>query len=256
MKRFFAIFVLLILTTYTAIADSWSITIPSENGDFAVLNAVIENGKFYIIGTEVDHVINGYEFTETNGCYIISMEDGNHKAMRAGDDLFYELVPGGVTVLLNHVDPYEPRLSTDDDSFNIAELAKIAEEDQEKEDDVHSDTSPVGMWSFYWDARQLNKALGNNAMNFDIKSNSLFLLDSGAAYLQQATVKDGKEEFYPELLSGMWIGNAEDLTIKIDDMTFKAWIDNSDRLFFKMTDSMASIFNRVTPYDYKEGFLK
>ena len=122
--------------------------------------------------------------------------------------------------------------------------------------DHAAEESPVGMWSFYWDARELNKMLGSNRMSFDLQSYSLFLLDDGAAFLQHAVIKDGKKDFFPEMLSGIWIGNNSDITIKVDDLTFKAWIDSTGRLFLKMTDQMALIFQHIAPYDYEEGFVQ
>ena len=117
------------------------------------------------------------------------------------------------------------------------------------------DMDPVGKWSFYWDARELNKILGKNRMSFEIQSYDLFLLDNGAAYMQKATVKRGKEDFAADMISGMWIGDAADLTIKLADMTYKAWISNDGRLYLKMTDQMASIYNKTPLYNYEEGFL-
>lgn len=116
--------------------------------------------------------------------------------------------------------------------------------------------SPIGMWSVYWDARDLNDFLGSRRLSFDIQSYSLFLLDDGSAYMQKASKTESGSNFDPELISGIWIGDASDMTIRVSDKTYKAWIDKSGRLFLKMTDSMAYIFNRVPLYDYEEGFLQ
>lgn len=125
----------------------------------------------------------------------------------------------------------------------------------EKDEDKDVDLNPVGKWSFYWDARELNKLLGSKRMSFDIQSYDLFLLDNGAAFMQRAIVKNGKEDFSADMLSGLWIGDAADLTIRVADLTYKAWISSDGRLFLKMTDQMASIYNKTPFYNYEEGFL-
>ena len=111
------------------------------------------------------------------------------------------------------------------------------------------DQDPCGMWVFYWDARSL-------PMSFDIQAYSLFLLEDGSAYMQHAQVKNGKNKITPDLISGVWIGDASELTIRVSDNIYKAWIDSSGRLFLKMTDSMAYVFTKVPLYNYEEGILE
>lgn len=135
----------------------------------------------------------------------------------------------------------------------IASPTPVVTEQEEKK---KADLDPVGKWSFYWDARELNRLLGADRMSFDIQSYDLFLLDNGAAYMQKASVKNGKEDFSADMLSGIWLGDASDLTIRVGELTYKAWIDASGRLFWKTTDQMAMIFNRTDFYNYEEGFLK
>ena len=113
---------------------------------------------------------------------------------------------------------------------------------------------PAGMWSFYWDARELNESLGSkNRMSFDIQCYNLYLFDDGSAYMSSCDVLNGKANFSLGALSGVWIGDNNDMTIRVGDQTYKAWIDEEDRLFLKMTDKMAFIFTRISSYNYKEG---
>ena len=120
-----------------------------------------------------------------------------------------------------------------------------------------SAASPVGMWSFYWDARELNESLGSkNRMSFDIQCYNLYIFDDGSAYMTSGNIRDGKTDFSMGALSGIWIGDANEMTIRVGNQTYKAWINESDRLFLKMTDSMAFIFTRISSYDYKEGTIK
>lgn len=117
--------------------------------------------------------------------------------------------------------------------------------------------SPDGMWSFYWDARELNESLGSkNRMSFDIQCYNLYIFDDGSAYMTSVDIRDGKTDFSMGALSGIWIGDASGMTVRVGDRTYKAWIDESDRLFLKMTDRMAFIFTRIPSYDYKEGKIK
>ena len=118
-------------------------------------------------------------------------------------------------------------------------------------------TDPVGMWSFYWDARKLNEALGSkNRMSFDIQCYDLYLFDDGSAYMTKCDVLNGKADFSLGALSGLWIGDASEMTIRIEDTTYKAWIDDSGSLFLKMTDAMALIFTKIESYNYKDGMIK
>ena len=134
----------------------------------------------------------------------------------------------------------------------VTDFKAVTEQEEKKK----ADLDPVGKWSFYWDARELNRLLGADRMSFDIQSYDLFLLDNGAAYMQKASVKNGKEDFSADMLSGIWLGDASDLTIRVGELTYKAWIDASGRLFWKTTDQMAMIFNRTDFYNYEEGFLE
>ena len=109
-------------------------------------------------------------------------------------------------------------------------------------------SSVVGMWSFYWDARDL-------PMSFDVQAYTLYIMEDGTAYMQKATVKNSKDNFSPDLITGVWLGDASNLLINIGNGTHKAWLDDSGRLFFQMTDDMAYIFSRVPLYNYEEGFI-
>ena len=140
--------------------------------------------------------------------------------------------------------------------ISLVLLFSIVSFAEEPEIIIEEEYSPVGMWSFYWDAWQLNKTLGSKGMSFEIQAYTLFLLDNGAAYMQQAYVKKDKSDFTPLMLSGIWLGDMHDLTIKVGDSTFKAWIDSTGRLFLKMTDEMATIFQHIDSYDYNEGMIK
>lgn len=112
---------------------------------------------------------------------------------------------------------------------------------------------PVGMWSFYWDARELNESLGSNRMSFDIESYNLYLFDDGSAYMSNCDVVNGKANFSLGALSGVWVGDDTELTIRVGDQTYKAWIDENDRLFLKMTSNIAFIFTRISSFNYKDG---
>lgn len=119
-----------------------------------------------------------------------------------------------------------------------------------------SESDPCGMWSFCWDARELNDQLGSNRMSFDQQFYNLYLFEDGSAFMTFGSLKNGKYDFKDgREISGVWIGDATELTIRVGDGTHKAWIDDQDRLFFQMTDTMAYIFYRVPLYNYEEGLL-
>lgn len=119
------------------------------------------------------------------------------------------------------------------------------------------DQNPRGMWSFYWDARELNVMLGSSRMSFDILFYNLYLFEDGSAFMTTGSLKNGKYDFKNgREISGVWLGDAAGMTIRVGDNTYKAWLDDRDRLCFKMTDKMIYIFNRVPLFNYKEGFLE
>ena len=115
---------------------------------------------------------------------------------------------------------------------------------------------PVGMWSFCWDARELNEQLGTHRMAFDCQMYNLYLFDDGSAYMTNANVTNGKTDFSYGALDGVWLGDSSSFVVRVGTQTYKSWIDDSDRLFLQMTDSMAFIFSRIPNYDYHEGMIK
>lgn len=117
---------------------------------------------------------------------------------------------------------------------------------------------PVGMWSFYWDTKEYNELFkGTKAeMSDDIMCYNLYLFSDGSAYMTNGSGSTDRMNFSYGALSGVWIGDQNDLTIRVKDNTFKAWIDESDRLFLKMTDSIAFLFFRIPSYDYTEGKIQ
>lgn len=134
-------------------------------------------------------------------------------------------------------------------------FAKVNYSFKSPKETQEADRDPVGMWSFYWDAQSLNKQLGSKRMSFDINAINLYLFSNGSAYMTNCSVVDGDPDFSRGALDGLWIGNAEDMTIRVGEQTYKAWIDDDGRLFLKMTDSMAFIYTKIKNYDYKEGTL-
>lgn len=131
MKKFCFVLIVILLLPAFAGADSWSVTIPSDDRSFAVLNVIIENGKFYVVGAEVDGNVAGYEYSESLGCYNVKMEDGQHAAMIMGDKLFYELVPDGFTLLMDRVEPFDVRFTSTDGTFNHKALIEARKEKTE-----------------------------------------------------------------------------------------------------------------------------
>lgn len=186
----------------------------------------------------------------------IGIDERNVFTWEEIDDHTFRIIKNGV--------PAGPFTMTDDDHLDsgharvgaVPFLYHVQEKEKEEEEkQKEKDLNPVGMWSFFWDARELNEILGKNRMSFDIQAFNLYLLDDGSAYMQKASVMNGKQDFSPELISGIWIGDRSDMTIKVGTNTNKAWIDDSGRLFYKMTDEMAFVFSKVPLYDYEEGFI-
>ena len=112
-----------------------------------------------------------------------------------------------------------------------------------------------GKWSHYWDARDLNAALGSHRMNFDIRSYDLFLLDDGSAYLETVSGTGGTFSSGGALLPGSWTLSEGVITLSLGTEEYRAWLDASGRLFLRMADSMALIFEKTNNYNYEEGLL-
>ena len=113
---------------------------------------------------------------------------------------------------------------------------------------------PVGMWSFYWDARSLNETYKNGKiLDFDIQCYNLYIFDDGSAFLTSAEMTDGKADFSYGALSGVWLGDYKSMRIRVGNSTYDAYIDEDDRLFLKLDEALYCIFTRIPSYNYAEG---
>lgn len=104
---------------------SWSLLIPFDNNTHTLLNIIMCNGKISVTSVEINSELNGYPYAVNNGVLEIEMEDGIHKAQIVDDHLFYQLLPDSYTVMLDHVEDFDPVFSTADGSFNIDALSVI-----------------------------------------------------------------------------------------------------------------------------------
>ena len=87
---------------------SWSLLIPFDNNTHTLLNIIMCNGKISVASVEINSELNGYPYAVNNGVLEIEMEDGIHKAQIVDDHLFYQLLPDSYTVMLDHVEDFDP----------------------------------------------------------------------------------------------------------------------------------------------------
>ena len=107
--------------------QSWALLVPFNNNTYTMLNIVKIDDSFCVAGVEINSALSGYSYTEKDGCFDLKMEDGIHKAQIVDDKLFYQLVPGGYSVMLSAAKDFDPLYSAADGSFNI-EALKISQD--------------------------------------------------------------------------------------------------------------------------------
>lgn len=96
-----------------------------------------------------------------------------------------------------------------------------------------------GKWSFYWDLRSFPQEL-QNVMDYSIMSFDLYLSPDGSANMTKMTMdKKSKLDFSYGALSGVWLGDADSLVIRVGTVTYKAFYDNgmlniyfTDKIYF------------------------
>ena len=101
---------------------SWSLLVPFNNNTYTMINIIKVGDKFFVGSIEVNAALNGYSSSEKDGVLEIEEEDGVHKAQIVDGELFYQLLPGSYSVLLNAVEDYDPVYTDPDGSFNIDAL--------------------------------------------------------------------------------------------------------------------------------------
>ena len=109
---------------------------------------------------------------------------------------------------------------------------------------------PCGKWSFYFDTTgqplQVRNTWSNKLNGYD-----LYIYPNGSAYLTE--MHQGKDDKNPTFsygaLDGLWIGNEDDMTIRIGDQTYKAKVDENGNFLLYMTESLPVVFVRIDQTD-------
>ena len=96
-----------------------------------------------------------------------------------------------------------------------------------------------GKWSCYFDATQLSQA-SQDVLDFSLLVYDLYLFDNGSAYMTNLTIdkKTQKPDFSYGALTGVWIGNQSDMSIRVGDHTYKAEITDDGYLLLYMTKAL------------------
>ena len=128
---------------------SWSLLVPFNNDTYTLLNVLKDGDKFSVASVEINMALSSYSSEEKDGVFEIQMEDGVHKAQIVDGELFYQLLPGSYSVLLNSVEDFDPVYTDVNGSFNIDALRirKNFEKSQsQKEENSDSITVPSGVY--------------------------------------------------------------------------------------------------------------
>ena len=102
---------------------------------------------------------------------------------------------------------------------------------------------PCGKWTYYTGATDLNKVVithDTGVLSFD-----LFFFADGSVYLTQGYMKKNKLNYFLENLSGIWIGDHADMTFKISDGSYKAWITDDGIMHVRFPSGSVYLFTRV-----------
>ena len=121
---------------------------------------------------------------------------------------------------------------------------------------AHGESTDVtGKWSMYVDATRLSDDL-RAVFQYDLLVYDLYLFRNGAAYMTKLDIKKGTNDpdFSYGALSGIWIGDAEDMTVRVADQTFKAKISDDGYLLLYITEKLPFPMVKVETTDrfYKE----
>ena len=85
----------------------------------------------------------------------------------------------------------------------------------------------------------------------------LYFMDNGAVYMTNASAPKGKEpEFSAGALSGLWIGSADDISMRIGDQTYKAHITEDGYLAVYMTKALPMLFRKTDCTEIMSDLLK
>lgn len=164
--------------------------------------------------------------------------------------------PGMESIVLNHVD--ESILSQDPAGtyglyFRVPDSGAAYEKTDEEIRAILEErnrppepVSLIGKWSFYWDTSALRKEY-RNALGYDLLIYDLYLAENGAVYLATASAENGPEPSpVAEILSGIWIGSADDISMRLADKTsFKAKMTDDGFLAVYLTDKIPLLFRKV-----------
>ena len=109
-----------------------------------------------------------------------------------------------------------------------------------------STATVFGKWSVYFDVREINKTLLQKA-DFDIRAIDLYIFENGSCYISTFEIKDGT--LSPNTtISGIWIGDEKDITMRFGEQVYKASIDYVGVLTLQ-TMNYAYKMLRVEPVD-------
>jgi len=198
------------------------------------------------------------EVESEHGVYTWDFND-NHLSVNSGDSMFKDLYLQNDFTLTS--DPngaygfyYKVVNSERDLNKEEQEIAVLEERAAAARAKSEINRNPCGKWSFYMDVsnypKQLKEVWGDTLTGFD-----LYIYQNGSVYMTEMhqSKDDSKPAFAPKALDGLWIGDEDDMSLRVGDFTYKAKVDDDGNLLLYMTESLPTVFVRV---DQSEVMLR
>lgn len=239
-KSCFALFVLLLcLVCSLALADSKYI------GTWMHYQVTGMNSRQYIV----------YEFNE-NGKAYYSNETFAYDGSSSVDTAVYSWIDSGDIVRIYNGSDLVKELYFVDSTrlsssvyknssfyFRVMNFYDNEQTIESAEKEIEPNLEPYGKWSFYDGTTDLNKVILAN--DTGVLSFELYFYVDGSVYLTEGYMKKGYKGLYFQDLSGIWIGDHNDMTFLISNSSYKAWISEDGIMHVRFPSGSVYTFVRV-----------
>lgn len=101
--------------------------------------------------------------------------------------------------------------------------------------------SPIGRWTSFFFAQKYPEL----SMDFAFYSTDYYFLENGAVYLTIAELGSDNSSFTVNSQSGIWLGDHNDMTMRLGDGTFKAHIDDDGTMILRLNENFSFVLYRV-----------
>lgn len=253
MKRFFCLLLVLLFLPLVSFADNnpfvgvWIYHAPSSMNSRKIIvyqidehnNVYYSSQVFYLDGSPASIESAVYSCEYSGNCVIIKSGDSVIKELYRVSDYCLSSdkskTYGFYYLSIEKQETYKAITAPDPNPVPVV-----------SSDPVNND--PCGKWSFYYDIREWPKSL-LDVIDNPVQSFELYLFPDGSANFTEMTInKKGKVDFSYGALSGVWLGDGDNLVIRVGSSTYKAtMVDGSLHLHF--TEKISLPFVRIDQTD-------